>query len=80
MSKRNRTRNAKGQFVRELPTLEERTRSMMALYEWREGRRQYTAQLAKARHEERFGGLRSLAIATAMSAVLVVFLIAGVSP
>lgn len=42
-------------------------------------RRELAAEIEAAAHEEKFGGLRSLAILTAISSILVMLLVAGVS-
>ena len=77
-------RNEKGRFTKVVVapvmrerTAEEKAETMRVLYQWRDERRRY-AQLAKqAAREERWGGLRSIALFTAMSAVMVGLLLAG---
>jgi hypothetical protein len=49
------------------------------LYQWRDARRDYAALLKRTKHEERWGGVRSLAIVASISSVLVFFLVAGVT-
>ena len=74
-------RNAQGRFAKKRPeaTPTEQAATMAALYEWRDARREYDQQLVLARREDRIVGVRSLAIFTLMSAVLVGMLVAGVA-
>jgi hypothetical protein len=81
-------RNEKGRFtkvikvapapVMQVRTPEERAETMRVLYQWRDQRREYANLAKRAAKEERYGGLRSIALFTAMSAVMVGLLFAGV--
>jgi len=77
--RRWRRRDERGRFLRVEQTPEEKAAAMAALYEWRDARREYNTQLTLAEREQRFVGLRSLAIFATISAVLVGVLIASVS-
>ena len=58
-------------------TAEQQAETMQALYRWRDERRAYAAQLAAAKHEERWGGARSIGLLVAISAVMIGALVAG---
>ena len=71
-------RNELGRF-QPLPKVAPRQPTNWAvLYEWRDARLEYAEQLKHAKHEQRWGGLRSIAILSLMSTVLVGMLVAGV--
>ncbi len=72
-----RTRKAKAKATRK-PKPRDITETMRALYEWRDARREYDRQLAGIKSEERWGGLRSLALLAVISSVMVGMLVAGV--
>ena len=75
-----RPRDAAGKFlpVVKIRPLEERVANMEALREWCKLRHDYVQQLAHVKREERWGGVRTLAIFTAISTVLVGLLVMGV--
>lgn len=76
---RRQVRGSGGKFVkaRRPVTALEAAETMKALYAWRDERRVYAQQVKAANREERWGALRSIALLSLMSTVLVGMLLAG---
>ncbi len=62
-----------------LATPEQQVATMTTLYAWRDARREYNRLLAESQREERWGGIRSIGLFAAISAVMVGLLVAGVA-
>ena len=80
---RRQVRNERGVFVKKITTRPAATshdmvESMRVLHEWRDARQEYAQRLKAAKHEERWGGLRSILMLTVMASVMVGLLVIGV--
>jgi hypothetical protein len=76
---RRQVRDAGGRFLRTKPerTPQQLAETMRVLHQWKTARREYNEQLAAARKEERWSGLRSIGLFAAISAVMIGLLFAG---